>query len=951
MKINGDLNNISNRSNIYTYLQKPQAKGENPFANNSSIFEFKGSEYNDLYTHTENKAAELRESLKEVKEEQGFIGKAWDGIKGIFGGGSKKIEKQIEKYEKGEISYEEVQKSVEGYKEGQKMSVDVVADLASGIVSVMAFALAVPTGGASLVAGAALAATVGAGVKIGVKALDAKAGGREYSSKDFWYDTATGAINGLLAPITNGIGACVTKSIGQKLGLTVLKEGTEEIIEQGAKASLKSLITSQGVKVSGGSLAGRAVATGAGMAVDGSLGGAADNAVRAAMNGENIIDAAVQGAVGGLIMAPVIGGGFKVAGKVGHAINNKLTVNSVLPDSANISFGQGLIGDCALLSTIDGMLHNPQTLQKIQKSITQSIDGSYNVTIGGRTVKVMREALTDEMLSDKTGIRIFEQAYKQLAGELDGGFADVVAKQFGLNPVHINPASITDDTLDLLAREKGNGVFSFGTKVDANGNIALEGTNHYFSIREIDPATKKVIVTDPYNTAKTIELSYDDVKKLAVSIDGGTIKTSETLPHYVRKPGDLPFYGYEIDGRFVYVDRPENINELLVDLIDDEHSFYLDSHNVLHTAANDKATDLARSLDIQSALIQLRLAEDVLAEYTPKLEQLQSCMSAIREQPGGKYFANINKIQTLFEKFYNPETKTLNVTLSELLELDGFSFLKRTDFNEKSLAQILDVINSQDDFMSILNSGIEADGIIKNATRSRMDAERFINDSYKKWWNDEHSVSVLERDGDDWVIKTKTLKYKSEDIEYSHVIRITNEEFLEYERLLSIPKYKKLLGSMDNLHAMHRLIERYGLPNGAKTGSKVNFQNITNLLDTISDILENPAKYDLLSKNDNVIHFPALGFQIKRGFTSRNGCALILSNPGSQKYDAIILNKSGQIQTVIANTSQNEIDNAFCQILEKSQKLTNLNDIANISDDDICNFIISSIESENYDVF
>ena len=765
MKINGDLSNISNKSNVYTYLQKSQAKGKNPFADNSSIFEFKGVEHNNQYTHTEHKANELRESLKEVKDEQGFIGKAWDGIKGLFGGGSKKIEKQIEKYEKGEISYEEVQKSVEGYKEGQKMSVDVVADLASGIISVMAFALAVPTGGASLVAGAALAATVGAGVKIGVKALDAKVGGRDYTSKDFWYDTATGAINGLLAPITNGIGACVTKSIGQKLGLTVLKEGTEEILEQGAKASLKSLITSQGVKVSGGSLATRAVATGAGMAVDGSLGGAADNAVRAAMNGENIIDAAVQGAVGGLIMAPVIGGGFKVAGKVGHAINNKLTVNSVLPDAANISFGQGLMGDCALLSTLDGMLHNPQTLQKIQKSITQSIDGSYNVTIGGRTVKVMREALTDEMLSDKTGIRIFEQAYKQLAGELDGGFADVVAKQFGLNPVHINPASITDDTLDLLAREKGNGVFSFGTKVDANGNIALDGTNHYFSIREIDPATKKVIITDPYNTAKTIELSYDDVKRLAVSIDGGTIKTSETLPHYVRKPGDLPFYGYELDGRFVYVDKnhTDNVDELLKLVVSpDESYYYVDAYGILR-APNEEATRRAFSEAVNPHRSDIASANDVIIVNTALKDSLDKILNEIKNMKGGNLFGEGN-LQKIYASFYDERTQRLVVTPAQIL--DKFKFMSKAGLDEESIAKIIDKLNSIDGFKSILEDGVNAKSIIKKAEANILENKSQIAQYELNHWNDLNKHSTITQDGDGWIIRSELPDPKTGKIKF-----------------------------------------------------------------------------------------------------------------------------------------------------------------------------------------
>ena len=104
--------------------------------------------------------------------------------------------------------------------------------------------------------------------------------------------------------------------------------------------------------------------------------------------------------------------------------------------------------------------------------------------------------------------------------------------------------------------------------------------------------------------------------------------------------------------------------------------------------------------------------------------------------------------------------------------------------------------------------------------------------------------------------------------------------------------------------------------------------------------MENPLKYNLFSRNsDGVIHFPALGFQIKRSFSSRNGCALVLSVPGSNTYDEIILNRFGQIHTVITGVSQNEIDNAFYQILDRAARATKLNDIAKISDDDIYNLI------------
>lgn len=491
-------------------------------------------------------ARELYDELEQTREDQGIIGKLWDGFKNLtgFGAGSNKAEDAIKQYENGEISLEEAKEKLNGYQQGQETCVDVVGDIVSGIVAVGAFALAVPTGGTSLIAGLGLAAAAGAGSKIAVKAGDAIMGGREYSGKDLLYDSATGAVNGLFAPVTNGVGACVTKTVGKKLGLTVVKEGTKEAIEQGAKQGLKSIITQQGVDVIGGTFAKRALATASGMAIDGAIGGSTDNMIRAALDGEDakgIFEAGVQGLAGGLIMSPVIGGGFKVAGKLGKNLNNKITTKALFKDGMNTTFKQGQTGDCALLSFLSGAMNNRETQDTIKKSITKSIGGDYHIRIGNQTIDIPKSALTDEMLSDTTGIKLFEAAYKKAGGSIDGEFADSVARQFGFNPVHITGDLITDETLDKIAKEQG-AILSLGAKVDSDGNIAKEGANHYFSIQSIDPDTKTVKVINPYDTSKTIELSYEDVKKFALSIDGGT-KGETNLPNALRSADDISFAG------------------------------------------------------------------------------------------------------------------------------------------------------------------------------------------------------------------------------------------------------------------------------------------------------------------------------------------------------------------------------------------------------------------------
>ena len=553
-------NKISELNNVYSdnsvFASNPLQYNLN--IDNNNIFNdscLSDDEIEDTYIsqniNTEDNSAQaLYDELEQTKEEQGIIGKIWDGLKNItgLGAGSNKAQSAIEQYENGEISYEEALQKVENYKEGQETCVDVVGDMVSGIVAVGAFALAVPTGGASLVAGLGMAAAAGAGTKIAVKATDAVMGGREYTGKDLLYDATTGSINGLFAPVTNGVGACVTKTVGKKLGLTVVKEGTEEVIEQTAKQGIKSVITQQGVDVIGGTFAKRAAATAAGMAVDGAIGGSTDNMVRAALGGEDlagILQAGVEGAAGGLIMSPVIGGGFKVAGKAGRTLNNKITTKTLFKEGMNTTFKQGQTGDCALLSFLNGAMNNSDTQDTIKKSITKSIGGDYHIRIGNQTIDIPKSALTDEMLSDTSGIKIFEAAYKKAGGSIDGEFADNVAKHFGFSPVHITSDSVTDETLDKIAKENG-AILSLGAKVDSDGNIAKEGANHYFSIQSVDPDTKTVKVINPYDTSKTIELSYEDVKKFALSIDGGT-KGETNLPNALRSASSHNFYGKNVE--------------------------------------------------------------------------------------------------------------------------------------------------------------------------------------------------------------------------------------------------------------------------------------------------------------------------------------------------------------------------------------------------------------------
>lgn len=298
--------------------------------------------------------------LNKIKKEQGFIGKGWDWFKNKtgIGDGSDKAQKQInaernllkqmrrpnskidakqfekitgqkytkanlEKFKKGDFS--QASKKVDGYKEGQEMAVDVAADVVSGVASFAIYSTAVATapftGGTSIALGVALAAGSGALIKSGIKCADAVSGGRKYTLNDFSKDSKTGAVSGVLAPLTGGFGGAVGKTVATKLGLqavkTVGKEIAEDVVENSFKQTLKtSLLNPTGYKYVGESAGKKFLTYGSEILTDGAISGSVDNGFRTAVNGGSISDVMTSAGEGALY-APLTGAGMKItAGKL-----------------------------------------------------------------------------------------------------------------------------------------------------------------------------------------------------------------------------------------------------------------------------------------------------------------------------------------------------------------------------------------------------------------------------------------------------------------------------------------------------------------------------------------------------------------------------------------------------------------------------------------------------------
>lgn len=313
----------------------------------------------ELLEALEIRLVSLALQVEQVEKDNSLVESAWSWIKDKTGFGDSlskvkdALQKDMELFDKlknsehidlkeDDFPYnaEEIDQLLEGqielksqtalnnYKEGQEMASDMFGDLTSGIGAVCLYSAITLTGGAAaipLAIGGAILA--GGTIKAGTKALDNLGSEQKYNT--FSKDLLTGGFSGLLAPVTAGLGGVAGKFVAKTLGVAGVKATKilgKTAIESSAESSFKqiaknALLNPTGYQYKGG-LAW--VASGTEMGVDGMLGGGIDGAYRAALEGQDIGDAFIAGSLGGLVLSPAIGGGFKLAGKGASKIAQKI---------------------------------------------------------------------------------------------------------------------------------------------------------------------------------------------------------------------------------------------------------------------------------------------------------------------------------------------------------------------------------------------------------------------------------------------------------------------------------------------------------------------------------------------------------------------------------------------------------------------------------------------------
>ncbi len=241
----------------------------------------------------------LEDTFESVSDEQGIIGKLWNGFKNLtgLGLGSNDVKDSIEQYENGEITYEEALETIESYETKQDGAVEIAANAISGVITGV---VAIGTLGTGLAGGA----VIGGAVKTAVKTLDRatnEVDGDAIDAKEMAKDFVTGAVDGAVSVATAG-----------------MFEAT------GAVSSLKEAVI-DGVKTG--------VKSGT---ITGAVTGAADYTVEAIA--EEDVDFTLQGlasttlqnAVAGGVMGGVIGG---VTGGISYTKGS--TTASIISDKNN----------------------------------------------------------------------------------------------------------------------------------------------------------------------------------------------------------------------------------------------------------------------------------------------------------------------------------------------------------------------------------------------------------------------------------------------------------------------------------------------------------------------------------------------------------------------------------------------------------------------------------------
>ena len=317
----------------------------------------------------------LNEAFNEVQDEQGLIGKLWNGFKNLTGLGlsSDDVQEKIEQYEQGEITYEEALETIESFSDKQEGAVNIIANTVTGVATA---GIAVATGGAgALLMGAA----IGGATKAGIKTLDRATNnveGDALDAKEIIKDTVTGAVDGMVSAATAGM------IKGPIAGQTV-KQAVKQGAIQGAKAG----------------------------AITGGVTGATDYTVNTIADGEEftidgLVKSTAQNALTGAAFGGILGGvtggisqnNLNKKVKITHAKNPGAAVDNQA-QAADYLDNFNKNNEAIAITDPDTVAAKTETLSELSKK-SETLAAQYDTQLDEATEQI------NKAFSDKTDIEV-----------------------------------------------------------------------------------------------------------------------------------------------------------------------------------------------------------------------------------------------------------------------------------------------------------------------------------------------------------------------------------------------------------------------------------------------------------------------------------------------------------------------------------------------------------------
>lgn len=459
------LSNVNRSFNVQTTSANP--------LNNNSIFVSDETAVNTVSADAEA----LKQQFDAVQDEQGILGKLWNGFKNLtgLGLGSNDVEAKIEQFQNGEITYEEALKTIESYDEKQEGAVNIIANTATGIATA---GIAVATGGAgALLMGAA----IGGATKAGLKTLDRATNdiqGDALDVKEIIKDGVTGAVDGAVSAATAGMFK------GAVAGQTV-----KEAVKQGAI---------QGAKAGG---------------ISGAATGATDYTVNTIADGEEftvegLLGTTAQNAVTGAVFGGLLGG---ITGGIQQSkLNNKSANPKLLEADTNTKSSTKPAADEPEIKADTNASTKPTadepTVDTKSKSSTNTADAkTSSVEQDGKAAASKKASSVDETSADSTSAKV------------DDSVSDEAVTQAANKAVK----SVTPEQSSINGKK-------ITIKTAAGKEIECE-----LSIRELKHGSEKIEIIDPDGNV----LGYSSITYRTVDDYGGYIP--QQVEEYLGDTGAL----------------------------------------------------------------------------------------------------------------------------------------------------------------------------------------------------------------------------------------------------------------------------------------------------------------------------------------------------------------------------------------------------------------------------